>query len=101
MRALLKHPLVDCDLEEAALWYARHNPSVAEHLIEQCKAAMRSAAADPLRFPVRFAGVRRVRLTGFTHGVYFTVEEDSVTIVAIIHGARDVERVIRGRRGNG
>jgi toxin ParE1/3/4 len=98
MRALLKHPLVDCDLEEAALWYARHDPAIAEHLIEQCKAAMLGAAADPLRFPVRFAGVRRARLSGFPHSVYFTVEEDSVTIVAIIHGARDVEQVIRGRR---
>ena len=29
MFALEKHPLVDCDLEEAALWYAGRNASAS------------------------------------------------------------------------
>jgi toxin ParE1/3/4 len=98
MRALLKHPLVDCDLEEAALWYSRDDPKVAERLIEACRTAMLTAAADPFRFPIRFEDVRRIRVSGFPHGVYFTVEQDSITVLAIIHGARDVERVLEGRQ---
>jgi toxin ParE1/3/4 len=98
MRALLKHPLIDCDLEEAALWYSRDNARTAERLIDESRAAMLLAAADPFRFPSRFADVRRIRVSGFPHSVYFTVEEDAVTILAIIHGARDVERVLEGRQ---
>ena len=35
---LLKHPLVDCDIEEAALWYHSRNPAVAVRLIDEFRA---------------------------------------------------------------
>lgn len=98
MHTLLKHPLVDCDLEEAALWYHRHDPMFAERLIEACRTTMLAAAADPLRFSIRFADVRRARVKGFPHRIFFTVSDDAVTILAIIHGARDVGHLISERR---
>jgi plasmid stabilization system protein ParE len=98
MRAFLKHPLVDCDLEEAALWYFRRNPSGAEKLIDEARDAMRAAVEDPFRYSIVFHDIRRVRLRGFPHSVYFTAAETEVFVVAIVHGARDVKSVILGRR---
>ncbi len=67
MHALVKHPLVDCDLEEAALWYYQRDPTVANRLIDETRNALRAAAIRPLRFE----DVRRVRLRKFPHSVYF------------------------------
>jgi len=39
MFALEKHPLVDCDLEEAALWYAGRDAQVAARFINAAEQA--------------------------------------------------------------
>jgi plasmid stabilization system protein ParE len=98
MHALLKHPLVDCDLEEAALWYDQRDPSVAVRLIEESKRAMHAAADNPFLFPIRFADVRRIKLTRFPHSIYFTADESSVYILALIHGSREIRNLIEGRK---
>jgi toxin ParE1/3/4 len=97
MYALLKNPLVDCDLEEAALWYNRRNPAIAERLIDEAQKAIRLAGVDPLRFPLCFGDYRRVRLSGFRYAVYFRVRDESVRILALIHGARDLETLLQNR----
>ena len=98
MYTLLKHPLVDCDLEEAALWYHQRDPRVAERLIDAARNAMRAAAANPLRFSTQFENVRRVRLSRFPHSVYFQLRDETVLILALVHGAQDAERIIFGRK---
>jgi len=90
---LLKHPLVDCDIKEAALWYHLRDPAVAARLIDE----MRAAAADPSQFSIRFADVRRVRLRGFPHSIWSRLLGESVCILALAHGARDLETLLRGR----
>lgn len=97
MHALVKHPLVDCDVEEAALWYSQRDPQVATRLIDETRSAMRAAAENPLQYAVRFDDVRRVRLRHFPHSVFFKVAGDTVFVLALLHGAREIENVIQGR----
>lgn len=98
MHVLLKHPLVDCDLEEAALWYYHHDPAIADRFIDESQRLMRVILENPLRFTIRFADVRRARLAGFPHSLYFTLENEAVHILALIHGAREMERVLSSRK---
>ena len=95
---LLKHPLVDCDIEEAALWYHLRNPAAAVRLIDEARAAMRIAAQNPLQFTIRFADVRRVRLPSFPHSVYFRLLGDAVCILALAHGGGDLQTLLTGRK---
>ena len=94
---LLKHPLVDCDIEEAALWYHLRNPSVAIRLIDAARDAMTIAARNPLQFSIRFDDVRRVRLDGFPHSIYFRVRSEDVFILALAHGGRDLQALLNAR----
>jgi plasmid stabilization system protein ParE len=98
MHALLKHPLVDCDLEEAALWYNLRGPDIAQRLINETEKAMRKAGADPFRFPISFGDYRRITIKGFPYALYFKVHENAVRVLAFVHGARDVELILQGRR---
>jgi plasmid stabilization system protein ParE len=97
LHVLVKHPLLDCDLEAAALWYSSKNPAVAERLIDEARDAMRLVAQHPFHFSKRFGEVRRIRLTGFPHSLYFYVSGETVVVVAIIHGSRNVEEILRTR----
>jgi plasmid stabilization system protein ParE len=98
MHTLAKHPLVDCDVEAAALWYHARDPGIAERLIDEIRNAMRAAAADPLRHAIRFDDVRRVRVRRFPHSVYFQVRAETVLVLAVIHGAREVEQILTARK---
>lgn len=98
MRALLKNPLVDCDLEEAALWYNQREPSAAEKLIWETERTIRLVAADPLRFRVFFENIRRAKIPNFKHHLYFIVRDDSIRVFALLHGARNLEALLRARR---
>ena len=97
MFALEKHPLVDCDLEEAALWYAVRDAQMADRFINAAEQAIRSAGREPLRFSVRFDGVRRINLTGFPYAVFFVPNGETVLILAVLHTARDLRAALRRR----
>ena len=101
MDALVKHPLVDRDIEEAALWYHRRDPDVALQLIDEVRLAMRAAAKNPRQFPVRFSDVRRVRLRRFPHSVFFRLSGNIVFVLGVLHGAREVEGLIQRRQAPG
>jgi plasmid stabilization system protein ParE len=101
MHALLKHPLVNSDVEEAAVWYHQRDPAVAIRFIDEARHAMFAAAANPLHFSIRFDDVRRVRLRHFPHSAFFVVHDRAVLILAVLHGAREVEKLVQGRKMNG
>lgn len=97
MHVLLKHPLVDSDVEEAAFWYHERDPAVALRFVDETRLGMRTAAESPLRFAVRFEDVRRVRLRRFPHSVFFTLRDDIVLVLGVLHGARDLPRALSAR----
>jgi len=97
MFVLVKHPLVDCDVEEAAIWYHQRDPRVADRFIDETKRAMKLAAAEPQRFLTVFPGVRRVRLKNFPQNLYFYLTADTVYVLTVTHGARDLEKLIFNR----
>lgn len=97
MHLLEKHPLFDCDLEEAALWYGTRNPAVAARLIDEAASAIRAAVANPLRFSVWRAEVRRVKLRGFSHLVFYEFRDNTVFLIALAHGARDLPELLKER----
>jgi plasmid stabilization system protein ParE len=99
MHKLLRHPLVECDLEEAALWYLVRNPEICDKLVDEARRAMHLAAEHPFQYSIVFGDVRRVRLPGFPHSVYYTADDSQVLVLGIVHGARDVNSVIEGRKG--
>ena len=98
MFALLKHPLVDCDFEEAALHYALREGGLAERFIEVAEAALRELANDPLHHRIRFDDIRRLNLPTFPYGIFYFVSEESIYVIALLHGARDHESALARRR---
>jgi toxin ParE1/3/4 len=101
MHALLKHPLVDADIAEAAFWYNQRDPDVAVRFVDQARNAMHAAAQNPLWHSIRFEGVRRVRLRNFPHRAFFVIRDRAVFILAVLHGAREVEKLVLERKFNG
>ncbi len=101
MHVLLKHPLVNFDVADAAAWYDQRDPRVAVRFVDEARDAMFAAAKNPPHHSVQFADVRRVRLGGFPHSAFFVVRNQTVLVLAVLHGAREVEKLVLGRKTQG
>lgn len=101
MHLVEKHPLFDCDLKEAALWYGVRNPAVAARLIDEAELAIRAVVANPLRFSIWRGPIRRVKLRRYPHLVFYEIHDKTVYLLALAHGARDLPTLLGERHSPG
>jgi len=90
------------ELLAAAEWIAEDNPIAAEGLIEAVEAAAETIGEHPqigrrrpelARGPYRF-----LTLSGYPYLIAYAENEMPPIIVRIVHGARDLPRVLRDLR---
>ncbi|HTX50823.1 MAG TPA: type II toxin-antitoxin system RelE/ParE family toxin [Caulobacteraceae bacterium] len=86
----------EADLEEIADWISRDNPGRGLIYLRELRARCESLSTHPERFQLvdryRSASIRRA-----VHGAYLIFYEvgiDRVTILRVLHGARDYEPLI-------
>jgi toxin ParE1/3/4 len=81
------------DLERIAAYIAQDNPQRARSFVQELVGKTRELGDLPQGFPLvpRYAhlGIRR-RAHG-SYLIFYRVEDDRVTVIHILHGARDYE----------
>jgi len=80
------------ELIEAQDWYEAEAPGLGRRFRGEIDHAIRRIAGNPLQFPVMFKTVRRARVRKFPYGLFFTVADDAVVVVACFHASRDPKR---------
>ena len=94
-----RHSLAEDDAAHAALWYEAQSPGLGSDFLDEVEAAFDALKRDALLHSVRFSVVRCMRLKRFkAYGVYYVVKESEVWILAVLHGAREVEKLIGVRK---
>lgn len=97
MKPLGYAPQALADLEAIGDYIAEDDPDRALGFVDELRARARQAAGRPLGFPARddlSHGLRAAR-----HGkylIFFRDLSDEVRIVRIVHGARDLPRMLEG-----
>ncbi len=87
-------PLARADLDGIWDYVAADNPTAADRLLERFQDTFSILASHPLMGEARDAlrpGLRSFSVLKYV--VYFQVVEDRLTIVRVLHGARDVRRL--------
>jgi len=82
-------PEAELDVLHAASWYDRGRESLGSEFVNELRATFARIEAGPLRFPLVFGNFRRALLHRFPFGVFFVVEEDRATVLAVMHLHRD------------
>lgn len=97
-----KISLAELDVAEAAIWYEAKTPGTGVDFIAEAEAAIASLEQHASLYSVRYAPVRCLRLSRFkNYGVYFAIRGGEVIVVAVLHGARDIQNLVLGRMSNG
>ncbi len=86
-RVLLRKEAQD-DLSDAASWYEEQRLGLGGEFLDEAGAAFRRIEANPLAYVDVYRGFRRALLRRFPFAVYFRVEPESVSVVAVMHASR-------------
>jgi toxin ParE1/3/4 len=89
-----KLPLAEQDALEAAIWYEEREPGLGEEFLSEVDRAVQALRESALFHRIRFADVRRAPIHRFKfYGIYYTVHEQEVSVLAIFHGRRHPRRL--------
>ena len=99
MRVIFARPAAR-DLDAIADYIAGDNPKAAESVYRSILAAVERLADFPdIGRPGRLPATRELSITGLPYIVAYRVAADHVTILAVLHGARDISKALSERRG--
>jgi plasmid stabilization system protein ParE len=94
----MSHALIICrraehDMAQAGLWYETRRPGTALYFIRCVDAAIALVTRHPDAGPVQFGPFRRVLVSRFPFGVFYTIEAETVIVHAVYHSSRDPDKI--------
>ena len=83
------HPEALEEYESAASYYAEKDPNLQLRFIESVENAIERILESPKRWRVIDEDVRRCIANVFPYGILYTIEDDLILIVAVMHFSRE------------
>jgi plasmid stabilization system protein ParE len=91
--ALLIRRRAEHDMAEAGLWYETRQPGTAAHFIRCVDAAIALITRHPDAGPEQFGRFRRILVSRFPFGVFYTIEAETVIVHGVYHSSRDPDKI--------
>jgi plasmid stabilization system protein ParE len=82
-------PAVEADIEAAFDWYELEEPELGFEFLEELRAAYLRILDSPLAYQELRSSMRRALTRRFPYAVYFSIEDNIIIVVAVLHTARD------------
>jgi plasmid stabilization system protein ParE len=82
-------PDAETDVADAAAWYENQSAGLGAEFLDEILASCNGIAENPQMYPALHRNTRRVVIHKFPFGIYYRVENELVTIIAVMHGSRD------------
>ena len=98
IRLVFSEP-AESDLDDIAAFIAADNPAVAIRVLSAIHAAARRLAEFPgIGRPGRLPGTREFPVTSLPYLIVYEVLGQTLTVFAVLHGARDAPHALAARR---
>jgi toxin ParE1/3/4 len=102
MKPVRLTPKADSDIDTCFAWIAKDNPAAALRFLDAIELTCDALSRMPGIGSPRYAeiplvcGVRMLAIKGFENYLLFYLErEDSVDVVRVLHGARDIPEALQ------
>ena len=83
------HPEALEEYREAAIWYADRERETAHQFITNVEDAIQRVVEAPTRWRIIDEDVRRCLTILFPYAILYTIEDDFILIVAVMHFSRE------------
>ena len=82
-------PAVELDIEAAFNWYEGEEAGLGFEFLEELRSAYRRILDGPFGYQDLRSGIRRALTRRFPYAIFFSVEGQTILILAVLHTARD------------
>lgn len=82
-------PAVELDVEAAFDWYEGEQAGLGLEFLDELRVAYQRILDHPLGYQDLRSGIRRALTRRFPFAIYFSVEQETIVIVAVLGAARD------------
>jgi plasmid stabilization system protein ParE len=80
---------VEFDIESAFGWYESEESGLGLEFLEQLRLVYGRIRDNPLGYEEQRSDIRRGLMRQFPYAVYFSIEDETILILAVLHTARD------------
>ena len=80
------------EIGEAYEWYEEQLHGLGVEFVDALDAQLQLITQTPLLFPEIRRGIRRTLLSHFPYGVFYASKGDVVSVLAVVHTARNPRR---------
>ena len=88
MYKLIIKPFAEEDAKDAANWYNEKREGLGNEFLLALEAALNAIQRNPNLYQVVYKGLKRALTVRFPYGIFFTVDEDVIYVLAIVHTSR-------------
>ncbi len=88
MYKLIIKPLAEEDAKDAANWYNEKLDGLGNEFLLALEATLDAIQRNPNHYQIVYNELKRALTVRFPYGIFFTVKEDAIYILAIIHTSR-------------
>ena len=85
-------PEAEADIEEAAAWYEKQCDGLGGEFLDAVLSVFETISENPNIYPIVHRHTRRSLIHRFPFGIYYRIEEESIVVVAVMHGSRHPKR---------
>jgi len=82
-------PSADLDVEATFDWYEGEEPGLGSEFLDELSVAYQRILDHPLGYQNLRSGIRRALTRRFPYAIYFSIEQESIIVVAVLSTARD------------
>lgn len=82
---VIHHPEAKRELEEAGRFYDERSPGLADEFFDEVDAVVAKIIANPLRYSIRIADVRRANLKRFPYHINYILHGVAIAVGAVSH----------------
>lgn len=82
-------PAVELDIEAAFNWYEGEEAGLGFEFLDELRSAYRRILDSPFGYQDLRSGIRRALTRRFPYAVFFSVEGQTIVILAVLHTARE------------
>ena len=83
------HPLALTEYAEAVRYYTKQRIEVAQAFVDAVEDAVYRVRESPTRYAAINDDVRRCMTRRFPYGILYTIEQDYILILAVMHCSRE------------
>jgi len=83
----------EADIGNAYCWYEEQRVGLGPEFLAEINSAFEAVLYEPLRFQQVHRFVRRALVHRFPYGVFFVVAAREITVIAVMHLARNPRRM--------